>query len=185
MDWISALGKGFERLLRWAYPGVLFLVLLYMSKPTVFKAVSEAVGFPDDTFWGLLIGGLGIGFALYLFQAYCITSLFSVFTHWFEYDPNLPNVNKDRYSNCRFVKWFSDEAEKIENLHPKRENLQDYMNYSWGTFHAAFLTGLLTIIFTFIPNSMLGYLPFALAVLLLIGALYLFLILSRVNRCQD
>jgi len=62
MDWISALGKGFERLLRWAYPGILFLVLLYMSKPTVFEDVSKKVGFPDNTIWGLLIGGLGCVF---------------------------------------------------------------------------------------------------------------------------
>jgi hypothetical protein len=143
-NFIEALGKGFERLLRWFYPAGLFLALLYLSMPLSFNNIREIKIVPDP--WPLIIVAIVAGMASYLIQAYLVNNIVSLC-----YSPSgLLYKNKEEL-NGKLTKWFVEWAERwgetawrrhgINNINRReREHLQNWLDYSWSTYHATFIT---------------------------------------------
>jgi len=139
-DLFYALDKGFQRLLRWIYPGILFLILWYASNSKNFITVSEDFGFPSDTIWGLLIGALGIGAVIYLLQQYVFTTFLNLIHH-FRGRPIPYNYEKSKY---RSIRWLDRQAELIREKSKEEPRLDAYMDYNWSIFHALCITAWLT-----------------------------------------
>jgi len=190
---VQSLGGNFERILRWIYPGALFLVLLRMSKPHAFKSLATPndIGGP----WELIIAGLVAGFAAYLIQAYALNHLVSLVFQVANWDINTGlhvNVRSgagqpklglerlahlfDRHAQATWLRWGG-------NL---PEGLSNYLSYGWATYHAVSMTGWLTLLFFLkkdcdsafaaVPSWQI-LLP---AALMLLGALWTYAHLSRV-----
>ena len=192
-DMIDSIVKNFERFLRWAYPGLLFLALLYVSRPINFADAYETIGNP----WVFLAGGLGVGAALYLFQINVITQLPSAIAQWRRWDVDIhpnPTVYPDeppepKHGLGRLACWFNPQARNIEKrCNRSREDKDAYLDYAWGTLHATSITGwLLLAFFLASTNDSLLYnveswFVIVVVALLLLGAFYLFLRLTRVRR---
>lgn len=193
-NWLGSLYGSFERLLRWAYPGGLFLLLLYLGRPEDFYAVSAVGG----NTWFLLFGGLIIGAAVYLVQVNVLTQLLSALAQWLRWDVGThPGTNSQQARHLRPVAWlpglrrlatdwFDPQAHVIERRQRIARNPDTYQDYAWATFHSTMVTGWLALLFFFTrENSRLlagaWYVICAAAGLLLIGACYLFLRLARVR----
>ena len=162
------IGKNFERVLRWIYPGALFVVLLYASHPGYFNG-------PDGLYakiglWGLVVGALVAGFIIYLFQAYVIGYIITVpfiFSGW-DVRQRLPKKVKETNTErkpgiktklkcCRerTVSLFDTMARATrdrwsDEVPPK---LNNYQNYAWATYHAVLMTGWLTLFFYLSRNK--------------------------------
>lgn len=178
------IGQGFERLLRWFYPGALFVVLLSLSRPDIFASITEQFGFPEHTIWGLLIFGLGVGFAIYLFQQYVITQTLSALSQLLRWDPNIARTDQPRTCCLRVLaQWIDPQARVIE----KQYKDSNYIDYSWATYHATSMTGWLLLVFIGIKTdssllSKAGCWSVIPALFLILGSLYLFARLSRVKN---
>jgi hypothetical protein len=153
-NWIEVTGKAFERLLRWLYPGVLFLILLYLFRKPCFEELIHIKGYP----WPLIIGGLGIGAVLYLIQINVVNIIFSAgaqILHWLALR-NQHELRQERpiprgWLN-RCVWWWDEQADNIESPQID-EKRSDYMAYANSTFHATCITWWLTSIFYLIRDS--------------------------------
>lgn len=179
--------RNFERLLRWAYPGLLFLVLLELSKRGTLGEVAHAV--PQvGPLWTLGVTGLVAGSAVYLFQSYVVGEFFSFleFGLWeidnhsrtlpFT-DPNRQLSLVDRFALAVRRRWAG-------------PHLDSWLNYAWATDHAAFITGWLPTAFYIVnratkpDSSWLGSLAwwqvYAPALALIIGAVWVHARLNRV-----
>src|SRR4030042_5434851 len=74
---IDEIGKNFERLLRWAYPGGLFLVLLFFStlingKSTAFNTL---LAYTQNNWLVIFFAGIFIGSAIYIFQSNVVANI--------------------------------------------------------------------------------------------------------------
>ena len=149
--------------------------------------VGMDVGFPKDTIWGLLIGGLGFGALIYLFQVYVFSQvLHTILRKW---DLAMPGDTSEDKKN-RFIKWFDRNAEAIKNHSQQKENLSNYMDYNWAACHTLFMTGWLILIFYLFrePSSVLDCLGgwvIGISVAFLFFASYLFFTLIRVNKRKE
>ena len=86
--WIDAIGRNFERMLRWVYHGGLLYFLLVLNGKITF--IIEV--FPEQLLpkqngiaWALLIFFLFSGAAVYIFQAYVVNMIIwiiAVRKHW-------------------------------------------------------------------------------------------------------
>lgn len=180
---IDQIDRSFERLLRWIYPAVLFLVLLGVSRPGDFDTLAE-VKWP----WGLAIVGLVAGAVAYLLQAYVVNQLVvSQVSHYCRWERNVYEVPRfrfliglanyaDRWARVTHQRWGT----KLERLH-------SYLNYAWATYHAAMLTAWLTLIFFLlkVEGSMFASVEWWVvvipAVLLLVGAIWQYVWLARIQ----
>ena len=181
-----ALDKGFQRLMRWAYPGILFLILWYASNPKKFIDITKDIGFPEYTVWGLLIGGLGIGAVIYLLQVYVFTTILNIIhSRW---NRSTPEHNPTS-SNC-FMKFIDGQAELIRGKSQVESKLDAYMDYNWSICHALFITAWLTPIFycSRVSQSILSCLSLwhivVFSVVLVVFAWYLYFRLIRVQPEQ-
>jgi len=192
MSNFEIINRGFERLLRWLYPGALFLGLLYAGKPDQLTRLKGATEFPEQI-WILLILGLGISAAIYLFQNYVLTQLLlHTLFRWLNWDVGAV-TDKEKRSEPKLscMKWLADkvinhQADVIELQYRDPEKRQLYMDYCWGIFHAAFITVWLPFIFLVSSRHetdlhSIGWLVAIAIFLLLIGSLYLYLRITRVR----
>jgi hypothetical protein len=190
---IYAVGKNFERLLRWIYPGALFLVLLGMSKPDAFDHLAKL----DDGIglWGLVIVGLVGGVVTYLVQGYVVGFALAIIFNLLRWDVN-QGLQVDVFAwstrpRCcpRGVERFFDRMAKAtvnRQGGSVTESLGNYLNYAHGTYHAILITGWLTVVFygineqgsVFSNISAWAVLPPA--ILLMLGGILWFAILTRI-----
>ena len=192
---VDSIGRNLERLLRWAYPGMLFLVLFSVSTIDGLESVSDKVGFPSDTIWGLVIGALVVGAAVYLFQAYVVTQLLSILSLWPNWNVGIYKQSVKRrtlkYGLNGLASHFDRLADAIEMKYPKPNDRKSYMAYSWAAFHATSITVWLPSFFYLCrtTGSLLDSVKLwqfsPIALLFLLGALYLFLLLTRVRIAED
>ena len=150
-NWLDAISRNFERLLRWAYPSALLFTLLLLSLPASFfnGPLSLASEFHSLLPWILLVGFLTVGFAVYLFQSQVInvfTSFLSVILRW-EKNAKYKDTLVPRGCLRIFVNTFDAWASVIEEKWPDVDKRIDYMNYAWSVYHAASITGWLTLLF--------------------------------------
>lgn len=152
---VNSIGRNFERLLRWAYPGGLFLVLLRMSKPVAFSGMANLPNVKEP--WGLVIGGLVAGFTVYLFQAYVINHFISLLFQLANWDINVGL--QVRVAECRPPRLGLGRCARLFDRHAEAtwrrwgddlpKGLANYLNYAWASYHAVFTTGWLTLLFFF------------------------------------
>jgi hypothetical protein len=191
-DISEALGKNFERLLRWVYPGALFLVLLRMSRPEAFDAVAH-----DEpvNVWGLVVVGLVAGFVVYLIQSYVVNYFVLLLFQLKNWDVNqglqvAPPETPEREPRWVFLRplarLFDRYAQAIRDRVNLSEPLVNYLNYAWAAFHAVFITGWLTLVFfcvndnQSVMDNVSAWYILPPAVLLLCGGLFTYAYLSRV-----
>jgi len=196
-DLIDSIGKNFERLLRWVYPGALFLVLLYASKPNFFKnltSVDNAIGI-----WGLVVGGLVAGVIVYLLQGYVVSYIINVAFMLLRWDVRQrlqcdhgerETESKKQPVSC--VRWMLPLFDGMAAGTRERWSISDtqklgnHLTYAWATYKAVLITGWLTIIFFGINesgsvfSSATAWAVLPPAILLLLGGLFTYLILSRI-----
>ncbi len=149
-DVVESLGRNFERLLRWAYPGALFLVLLRMSRPNAFDAWAQ-VEHP----WGLVVGGLVAGFALYLIQANAINQVITIVVQVLKWDVNvglqvaMSSASEPRQGLRWLTRLMDRQAQGTIRRwsRTERDGRKGYLDYGWATYHAMLLTGWLTLLF--------------------------------------
>ncbi len=146
----EAIGKGFERVLRWLYPGALFLILLAVSWPDFYNL-------PIVTTYGLtaiIVVGLTAGFITYLVQAYVLKELLVWVTKLIRWDVTLLRLPPDPIRFC-FLRWLAKTlcnpwAEAITKRWPTRKELDGYLHYSFAAFHAMMITAWLPPLFRFL-----------------------------------
>ena len=190
-DWISSIYDSFERLLRWAYPGMLFLVLLYVSKAKAINLLQKIEGYP----WILALVVIVSGAVIYLFQINVITQTFAALAQSCRWDsvthPKYTNKNAPHPKPRGFLqplaeKWFNHQARDIEIKHKAGSN-SSYLDYAWAVYHAASITGWLGLIFCRIKDtdSMLADINswvVVVSALLVFFSLYMFARLTRVRE---
>jgi hypothetical protein len=202
-DIVLSLEKSFERILRWAYPGLLFTLLLYLSKPIRFQELAAVLGFPQDTIWGLIIVGITIGAILYLFEANVVTQIWSSLAQYLHWESNThPDVTQERtvkypaprgrFLKFLALKWFDPQAISVGKQASDYSDFDmGYMDYAWATYHATSVTGWLSLAFFFMRDSgsvlssagwLGGLLP---AVLFIFFSLYQFARLTRVRHAES
>jgi hypothetical protein len=161
---IYSIGANFERLLRWVYPGALFLVLLRMSRPDVFNALAcrnLGIGL-----WGLVVGGLVAGFVIYLFQGYVVSYIINVVFILLKWDVRQrlqcdhgerETESKKQPVSC--VRWMLPLFDGMAAGTRERWSISDtqklgnHLDYAWATYKVVLITGWLTIIFFGINES--------------------------------
>ncbi|MBI2328608.1 MAG: hypothetical protein HYU85_03080 [Chloroflexi bacterium] len=186
-SFVDALGSGFERLLRWLYPGALFLVLLFLSNPTVLPNISkplfvlskanEVVGI-----WQVGIVAIVAGMTTYLIHAYIFNQIIS---WWFCSVGLLHRKSEDLSRIARNLAEFADHWTEpawrrwgvSSNDQHALERFNNWLTYSWSTYHAGCITLWLTASFFFINEDGSALDTFAKSggLLLPIGACLLFL----------
>jgi len=185
---IDSIDKNFQRLLRWAYPGILFLVLLHMSRPGEFVILSKVI-YP----WGLITAGLIAGAVIYLCQGYIFNQIVSHVALCLRWELNADyKIDGDNTVRCKriFGKLLK-HADLWASICSKRwgqdlHRLDSYLNYAWAIYHATALTGWLVLIFFFVKGNgsplakIESWIVLLIGVLLLEGALWLYAWLSRV-----
>ena len=135
---IDAIGRNFERLLRWAYPGGLLLFLIWAYSTSFGQEESEFFNELKDltgsSWWVIFAGTIFAGFAIYIIQ----NKMVSLLLYWL-------------FSNTWIKRKFTCKA--VVNMLRMRANLnpvwyQGYPDYGWATYHATSITGLLVLIFS-------------------------------------
>lgn len=182
---INTVFDRFERSLRWLYPGLLFLVLLRMSRPDEFEAVNSVL----ENYWDLVGAGIVAGVAIYLFQAYLVGQVISAIGVWCKWDVNalLPGETPVR-SSCVLTILDRQAVSVRKRWGRKIENgLGGYLDYSWAAYHALSITGWLTIVMFGLKCEgsvfeKAGCPILVLAILLMVGALWLYAQLTRIPK---
>lgn len=200
---VTSIYGPFERILRWAYPGMLFLVLLNLSQSPSFCIINA---FGSQT-WFLVIGALVIGAALYLIQSLVVTQLLTCIfqgLHWCVNEhpeagdnPSILALHDKLPPWCCCLKWLAThwldrDARTIElRCRRSKGDHYSYLDSSWAQFHSAFITAILIILFWFLKsaNSTLSMLGEGIGCwfwlfpgLILLGAIVLFMRLTRVRH---
>lgn len=188
---IDAVGRNFERLLRWAYPSGLFLVLLYLARPSDFAKL--ALVMPP---WGLVIGGLVAGAIAYFIQGYFFNQLATIFFVWIRWDVNIRwDTEGEAVANpSNWILQASNAMAQNAGARWKATNegyrLLNWLDYAWGVHHAMAITAWLIPFFVVWsePSSRLHWVPdwpvFVIPVVLLISSLWFHAVLVRI-RIKD
>jgi hypothetical protein len=179
----EALGRSFERLLRWLYPAALFLVVAYAARPSLLKLGQKLPAMGDT--WGLILVALVAGFIAYLLQSYVWTTLIS---EVLDRTVRWSTRNRSAGGFVAYVDRRFDDAWR--RWGHNRKEMNDYLNYAWATYHAASMTGWLTIVFTCFKESrsfVNDNRSYCVAIVTIAGILFLasiwqYLILSRVAQ---
>ena len=134
---VEVICKYFERLLRWVYPGALFLVLLLLS--------STSDSFKDLFLrenWLLILVVVTFGAVIYIFQSALINIIIGLL---------LIPCNKCR----RWDSFLSDHyAKRILIRYPTKKSANEYLNYSWAFYHATSITAWLPLSFFLSPKAL-------------------------------
>jgi hypothetical protein len=197
---IDSIGANFERILRWVYPGALFIVLLYASRPIVLENLHDKIGI-----WGLVASGLVSGFVIYLFQGYVISQLITIFFILIKWDIRqglqVDPYKSEKGTNAKpetnpIVRLFDRMARATQERWSigDPQNLGNYLNYTWAIYHAVLMTGWLTLFFYLTRKESADSIPIfqditwwwvvVPASLLIVGGLFTHLLLSRI-RLED
>ena len=171
---IDDIGRNFERLLRWAYPGGLFLVLLFISTLVEsyhhetrdilydFSPTFEIlIRYTDHNWFVIFLGSLFVGGAIYLFQSevidkivpcvlHCVWRIFHLRECYKFIDNNTGNLLSRLVSFCttRAETRTNDQIERLlfrDFLNS--EWLKNYLDYAWAIVHSTSITGWLLVIF--------------------------------------
>ena len=192
-DLIDSIGRNFQRLLRWVYPGALFLVLLRISSPDAFNhlaCLNLGIGL-----WGLVVGGLVAGFVIYLFQGYFVSYIVTFIFIWAKWDVRqglqvpAPKIRE----KCKCIPYcvlhFFDRMavatrRRWNGSVPK--GLGNYLDYAFAAYHAVMMTGWLTLVFVFVSifnsDSVLRWwILFIPAILFLVGGIITYMLLGRIK----
>jgi hypothetical protein len=195
---IDSTSANLERILRWVYPGALFIGLLYASQPIFLKAL-----YSEIHTWGLVAGGLVVGSIVYLFQSYVVGYVITVpliLLKWdvrqgLQKEPKGETTKPCYCRRCRCIERFFDrmaEATRDRWSDKVPEKVNNYLNYAWATYKAVLITGWLTLFFylfvdkekgSILHNVECWWIPLA-ASLLIVGGLFTYLLLSRI-RLED
>ena len=190
---IDALGKSFERLLRWIYPGALFLVLLYLSSPPCINVLTSINGIAGV--WGLVLVAVVAGMAVYIAQAYIFNQIVSLcfspsgLLHKKTKTLNRGKAKKlakfaDTWGEGAWRRWGI-QTEQLTDRHAI-ERLNGWLDYAWSAYHAGCITLWLTLTFFCFSasNSILGsispWIIWPFMGVLLVSLLWQYLILTRV-----
>ncbi len=196
-SWVGSLFGPFERLLRWIYPGSLFLLLLGLSRPSDIERLEKVV--PNNSEMGawLLIGGV-MGAVLYLIQAHVIGEAVSVLAQILRWEINCGTQVPERAEASEvccvlrpFAKLLDRQAASDERRWPRDKKEADqpgsHLDYAWASYHAASVTGWLTLLrYSNKQNDSIfdrldGWVVMAPAILLLLGSLWIYGRLSRIK----
>lgn len=143
--------------MRWFYPGVLFLILLYLFMKPTFYGLICIKGYP----WPLIIGGLGIGAVIYLIQIHVVNQILSAIAQglrWLVLRHTTTRTQEDRPTPRGLLNkdcirgWWDAQANDIESpeIDEKRTAYMEYLN---ATYHATCMTWWLTPIFYCIKEN--------------------------------
>ncbi len=206
---IDSIGRNFERLLRWAYPGALFLVLLRLARPNDFEKLANVLD--DRSLWGLFVGGLVAGTVVYLAQGYVMNQLVSLVLAVVRWDVNIRPFDHPRrlqqFLHWWFVGWVVPRltclADSVAQNAQRRWTARDYprrlsswLDYAWGVHHAMSSTGWLVLFFFLFwkePGSRFARAPqweiLVPSIGLLLGSLWFHAVLVRIplkgNGCHE
>lgn len=188
-DLVDSIGRNFERLLRWVYPGAFFLVLLRLSNRSAYDNLLKV----EPELWALVVAGIVAGVVVYLLQGYVLNMGLSILVTRIGWDVNARegNENPSWWPTCldRLAHLFDRIAQGTKRRWGgmNRQGLGNYLNYAWATYHATSITGWLTLVFYYFvkdDSSVLAKLPFWAipfpAILLVLGSLLTWCHLSRV-----
>lgn len=189
---VESLGRSFERLLRWLYPGALFLVLLYLSSRSVFNSIRRV----QDP-WALVFVAIVAGMVTYLLQTYVVNQFISLLfdlpclrllstdTEQLKGRPKCLAEGAARWGEPAWRRWGISWHERSDEQ--AKERLNSWLDYSWSTYHAGFITVWLTLVFfcnsdrgSFLSNIS-PWLVWGLAIPLIASLLWQYLILTRVT----
>ncbi|MEW6142600.1 MAG: hypothetical protein AB1597_05500 [Chloroflexota bacterium] len=177
MQFVTQLFGSLERLLRWVYPGLLFLALLGGSQPVAFKLL---VGIERP--WGVVVSGLVVGFVIYMLQRSVVSLLLQSVCFWgLHWEQREPRRWTRRLVGAMDT-WVRREGNKWGS-----EELVRYQNFAWGSYHALSMTGWLIILFVVLwvePQSPLGSIRWWLllpSILLLVASVWEFMFLIRLE----
>jgi hypothetical protein len=186
-NWIESIFNNFERLLRWIYPGALFLLLLYLSNPKCLNYLEESDKYIwTNNLWLLIMLAIVAGIVIYFFQQLVVTAIISFFTVWSGWQIE-PDPSKLRWKCCRKIaghfNWW---ARTVTNRWKYPKRIDSYFNYAWGINHAAFITSWLTLTFFFfikkddsIMSTFPSWIIILATILLFLGSLIQHLWLTR------
>ncbi len=164
-NFVDAIGTGFERILRWLYPGALFLVLLFLSNPSVFKIILTPLlahnkNYESFAVWQLIIAGAVAGMAIYLIHYYIFNWIISLLitrsglldreTRDLQGLPERLAQFAERWNEPTWRRWG------IRQNRPTRHTLEranNWLNYSWSTYHAGCITLYLAVLFSIFKES--------------------------------
>jgi len=148
MKFFNALGNSFERLLRWFYPGILFLVLLFISKPNAWDSYWKFVQYNEVVgLWGLFSLVIVSGLLIYTIQAYFINNIVSSVSclsgighrdieqlRW-----GIRHIARGslRWGETAWRRWGFVSTDIIRE---DRDRLGRWIDYSWGTYHVGCMT---------------------------------------------
>ena len=180
---IDQIDRSFQRLLRWVYPAMLFLVLLHLTRPEDFAKIAQV-----ERPWGLIVGGLVAGAVAYLFQAYVFNQVISHVSTYLGWEINASRPLRFR----RALRPLANHADQWAEVTRRRwgtspERLSSYLDYAWATYHAMMLTGWLTLILfaSKVQDSLFASVDswniIVPATLLLVAAIWHYAWLSRVQ----
>ena len=167
MDKIDTIFSNFEKVLRWVYPGILFIVLLYAVRPEWVERAVDIVGR-----WGVFFGTLGVGFALFLVYQLVMVQTYHLIMIGFNWDVSAQDGQDERPKpKTRFwrmlAKYFFDrDARKIERRMNEEKKTQGtlrkkpytYADYLWSICHAIGITGWLLVTFFWFAGLPWGFL---------------------------
>ncbi len=124
----EAIGKGFERILRWIYPGALFLVLLALSWPNFY---GEIIARPTVLIELIVIGVAG-GFAAYLIQSNVLNQLISIITLALGWEINALESGQDgpKCLKCLADKFFDPWAKATKARWSTKNDINPYLDYA-------------------------------------------------------
>lgn len=189
-NWAESIFKNFERILRWIYPGALFLSLLYLTGSDILNFIRKIE--PNHSWFFLVLVAAVAGFVIYLFQQQVIAQFISFFTMLSDWDKEsdpskLPwgkycqkmAKHADKWVTATIARWNSPEL------------LNPYLDYAFARYHATSITAWLTLLFLMVksPGSALSLIPLWVVILfavsLLLGSIWEYLWLSRVKLHFD
>lgn len=183
-NWIDSIFRNFERILRWIYPGALFLSLLYLSSPNCLNFIKEVEAVHS---WLLLLFAVIAGCIIYLSQQ-VITQLFSLLitgSRW-EWEPDHEKLH---WGCCRYIArcFFDPWADLTISRFKPQKHLDSWLNLAWARYHATFITAWLILIFFFFKSSqsilslIQPWIVFFFVAILLFGSILQFLWLTRIT----
>ena len=136
------LGKSLERLLRWVYPGVLLLGLLFLADINVFRK------FDREFYVWVAVGFVWIaGFVIFTLQRFVVNEFITLLLDFRGWN-SLPRANRRPFLDGPFP-WLCSYIDRLAKSSGDRfgqtgetraGKIGDYLNERWGISHAIAIT---------------------------------------------